>query len=145
MLGRGRGLGPYPYPVSALSIETESERTLFDMETSMAATDELTVLFVDLVNFTALTDVHGDLAGADAASALVAIAVSHLDDETRLVKTLGDRVPLTTATPQRALQTAAAIVEGLHDLDDGFDARVGAHLEDRSHMIGTKDPVGLRR
>ncbi len=94
----------------------------------MAATDEMTILFVDLVNFTALTDVHGDLAGADAASALVGIVVSHLDDETRLVKTLGDGVLLTTATPQRAMQTAAAIVEGLHDLDDGFDARVGAHL-----------------
>lgn len=106
---------------------TRKREEMFDVKTSMAVTGELAVLFVDLVSFTALTEVHGDVAGADAAGALVAIVESHLDGETRLVKTLGDGVLITTPTPLHALQMAASIVEGLHDLDDGFDARAGAH------------------
>jgi adenylate cyclase len=98
-----------------------------EMETTGSAIGELTVLFIDLVRFTALTEVHGDIAGADAASALVEVVADHLGDGARLVKTLGDGVLITTPAPVFALQTAAAVVEGLHDLDIGLDARVGAH------------------
>lgn len=97
------------------------------MNSPTSANDGLAVLFIDLVRFTALTEIHGDLAGANAASALVAVADAHLDGQTRLVKTLGDGLLLTTPTPVLALRTAAAVVEGLHDLNSGFDARVGAH------------------
>ncbi len=97
------------------------------MKCSMPDADELTVVFIDLVRFTSLTDIHGDLAGADAAGALVAAVDESLIDGARLVKTLGDGVLLTTTDPKVALEIAAAVVEGLHDLDNGIDARVGAH------------------
>lgn len=88
---------------------------------------ELTVLFVDLVRFTSLTDVHGDIAGADAADALESVVRSRLVDGSRLVKTLGDGVLVTTQRPTAALELAAGIVQGLHDLAMGFDARGGVH------------------
>lgn len=88
---------------------------------------ELTVLFVDLVRFTALTEVHGDAAGADAASALVELVRDRLESGARLVKTLGDGVLITAQYPALGLSIGAAVVEGLHDLEGGFDARVGAH------------------
>lgn len=85
------------------------------------------MVFVDLVAFTALTDVHGDAAGADAASTLVTIARRSLTGESRLVKSLGDGVLVIAGRPQAGLVCAAAIVEALHDLDDGSDARGGLH------------------
>ena len=84
---------------------------------------DTTVIFVDLVSFTSLTDVHGDEAGADAAEALARMAESIAVDGVRLVTAAGDGVLLIAESPVGGVACAAAIVEGVHDL--GFDARGG--------------------
>ncbi len=84
-----------------------------------------TVMFVDLVRFTSLTDVHGDVVGADIASALRSIVESSLVDGTRMIKTLGDGVLLTASNPVVGVRMVFGIVEGLHDLGIGIDARSG--------------------
>ncbi len=89
-------------------------------------TAEITVLFVDLVRFTSLTSVHGDRAAADAATTLYEITRNALDENARLVKTLGDGVLLTTSSPENGLRCAATIIERLHEHTMGLDARCGA-------------------
>lgn len=85
------------------------------------------VVFVDLVAFTALTDIHGDLAAAVAASLLEGITLQSLPRGSRLVKSLGDGVLLIAETPELGLTCAARIVEALHDSGTGSDARGGVH------------------
>jgi class 3 adenylate cyclase/YHS domain-containing protein len=91
------------------------------------AEGELTVVFVDLVRFTALTDIHGDITAADAASALGEVTSTALGAGDRLVKSVGDGVLLVARSPAAGLRLAGAIIEGLHDLDVGLDARGGVH------------------
>ncbi len=86
---------------------------------------DATVAFVDLVRFTSLTEVHGDIAGADAAEQLDELTRSLLGDRVRLVKALGDGMLLLAEDPVSALLCVAQIVEALHDLNDGSDARAG--------------------
>ena len=90
------------------------------------AASAITVLFVDLVRFTSLTSVHGDQAAADAATTLYEITRSALDENGRLVKTLGDGVLVTTSSPASGLRCAAKIIERLHEHTTGLDARCGA-------------------
>ena len=92
---------------------------------SHGATTEVTVLFVDLVRFTSLTSVHGDQAAADAATILYEITRNSLDENGRLVKTLGDGVLITTSSPANGLRCAATIIERLHEHTMGLDARCG--------------------
>jgi class 3 adenylate cyclase len=89
-------------------------------------TAEITVLFVDLVKYASLTSVHGDQAAADAATTLYEITRNALDENARLVKTLGDGVLLTTSSPANGLRCAATIIEQLHEHATGLDARCGA-------------------
>ena len=103
----------------------EGKPTIGDSDSTTA--DELTVVFVDLVRFTALTDIHGDITAADAASALGEVTGAALGPDDRLVKSVGDGVLLLAPTPAAGLQLAGAIIEGLHDLDVGLDARGGVH------------------
>lgn len=86
---------------------------------------EATVVFVDLVAFSALTDVHGDLAGADAAEAIERSARSRAQPHATFVKAAGDGVLLQSAEPAHGLAVAGAVVEDVHDL--GLDARAGVH------------------
>lgn len=88
---------------------------------------EVSVVFVDLVRFTALTDIHGDTTAADAASALDEVTTAALGAGGRLVKSVGDGVLLVARSPAAGLRLAGAIIEGLHDLDVGLDARGGVH------------------
>lgn len=60
---------------------------------------EAAVAFVDLVSFTALTDVHGDHVGADAAVAVEQSAVRRFGPRVRLVKATGDGVLLQATNP----------------------------------------------
>jgi len=83
-----------------------------------------TIAFVDLISFTSLTNVHGDLAAADAASTLESITTGLMGDTVRLVKTAGDGVLLQASTPADALRTIAKMIERIHE--NGFDARAGA-------------------
>lgn len=95
------------------------------MTTPAATATDLTVVFVDLVRFTSLTDVHGDVAGADAATALEAVARTSLQDCARLVKTLGDGVLFSANEADVALRCSSEIMEGIHGLGMGLDARCG--------------------
>jgi adenylate cyclase len=58
---------------------------------------------------------------------LESIARSCLGGESSVVKTLGDGILLTDPAPLSALKLAVCILEGLHDLGMGVDARCGAH------------------
>lgn len=103
----------------------EDKRTVGD--TDAGAAGELTVVFVDLVRFTSLTDIHGDVTAADAARALGDVTRAALGSDDRLVKSVGDGVLLLAPTPEAGLRLAGSIIEGLHDLDAGLDARGGLH------------------
>ena len=80
--------------------------------------------FVDLIQFTSLTNVHGDLAAADAAGVLESITRGLMGDTVRLIKTAGDGVLLQASTPADALGCIAKMIERIHE--NGFDARAGA-------------------
>jgi len=88
--------------------------------------DPVTALFVDLVRFTSLTEVHGDDAAADAALTLYELARDVALGGVQLVKTLGDGVLLVAPDPVSAIVSAASMIERLHDLAVGLDARGGA-------------------
>ena len=89
--------------------------------------DSGTVMFIDLVRFTSLTDIHGDVAAADAADALAGIARDALVDGTELIKLLGDGVLLIADRPARGLRAVVAIIRELHERSNGLDARGGLH------------------
>jgi adenylate cyclase len=95
-----------------------------------------TIAFVDLIQFTSLTNVHGDLAAADAAGSLESITRELLGDSVRLIKTAGDGVLLQASTPQDGLRCIAKLIERLHEA--GFDARAGA---DHGAVILRNDDV----
>jgi adenylate cyclase len=92
-----------------------------DLDTEAA----VTVLFVDLVRFTSLTEVHGDVTAADASAALERLARGVASRGARMVKSVGDGVLITAESPAAGLLCASAIVEGLHELEMGLDARGG--------------------
>lgn len=81
------------------------------------------IAFVDLVQFTALTDVHGDLAAADAASALSDLAAHVSGPRLRVVKSIGDGVLLEATTRADGLAAVVSVMEGVHE--HGFEARAG--------------------
>ena len=87
---------------------------------------EATIVFLDLVRFTSLTDVHGDLAGADAAGDLAGAATDSLLPGVRLVKTLGDGILLCAPDPETGLRVALSVMEKVHHLGRGLDLRGGA-------------------
>jgi adenylate cyclase len=64
---------------------------------------EVTVGFIDLAGFTALTEAQGDHDAADVATRFAELARSALSDGDRLVKTLGDAVLVTSPEPGAAL------------------------------------------
>lgn len=90
------------------------------------AAAEATIVFLDLVRFTSLTDVHADVAGAGAAGYLVVATRDSLPPGVRLVKTLGDGVLLRAEDPESALRVASSVVEKVHELARGLDLRGGA-------------------
>jgi len=85
---------------------------------------ESTIAFVDIVQFTALTDIHGDLAAADAATGLETITRDLLSDGVSLVKAMGDGVLLSAVSPLDGLRLVVRLIESVHEI--GLDARAGA-------------------
>jgi adenylate cyclase len=65
---------------------------------------EATFAFIDLAGFTALTEEHGDFDAADMATRFADLTRAALGPGDRLVKTLGDAVLVTSATPRAALE-----------------------------------------
>ncbi len=106
----------------------------------------MTVAFIDLVKFTALTDVHGDVAGADAATAIEDIVARRASPHGRLVKTAGDGVLVTAPDALAGLRIASDVIEDVHGL--GLDARAGVHhgpvVERRSDIFGSTVNLAAR-
>lgn len=114
----------------------------------MSGPDRMTVLFVDLVRFTSLTEVHGNEVAADAALELYEIARDVAVDGVELVKTLGDGVLFVMPRPMAAVAAATQVVERLHELARGLDARAGADhgvvTERGGDVFGTTVNVAAR-
>ena len=86
-----------------------------------------TVVFVDLVRFTSLADIHGDITAADAAQTLARTVRDSLAEGAELLKLLGDGALVLAAEPVEGLRTAATVVERLHDDKTGLNVRGGLH------------------
>ena len=71
-------------------------------------TTQLTILFADLSGFTALTETHGDGDAADVVARLYELAQASLNDDARLVKTIGDAVMIVSTGPGSAVSTTAS-------------------------------------
>ena len=72
---------------------------------------ELTVLFIDLAGFTALTEAHGDDHAADLAVRFSELVQEELASSDRLVKTIGDAVLVLSSDPSTGLALAGRILE----------------------------------
>ena len=87
-----------------------------------------TVVFLDLVRFTSLADIHGDVSAADAADTLARTVRGSLSENMWLVKLLGDGALVIAERPADGLRTAVSVVERLHDGSTGLDVRGGIHF-----------------
>ncbi|MGH7860311.1 MAG: adenylate/guanylate cyclase domain-containing protein [Candidatus Binatia bacterium] len=87
----------------------------------------LSVAFVDLAGFTALTEAHGDEDAAGLAERFVDLARGELDHGDRLVKGIGDAVMLASSGPDQALELVGRILERLHVEPNFPVARAGIH------------------
>src|SRR5579872_7075831 len=64
---------------------------------------EATFGFIDLAGFTALTEAYGDFDAADMATRFAQLTREALGEGDHLIKTIGDAVLVTSATPEGAL------------------------------------------
>lgn len=74
-------------------------------------TTELTVAFVDLAGFTALTEVHGDTHAADLGERFIELTGDSLGPEDRIAKTIGDGIMLTSPTPSTGVRLVRRIID----------------------------------
>lgn len=93
----------------------------------MSRPSTATVVFVDLVRFTSLADIHGDVTAADAAQTLARIVRESLAGSAELIKLLGDGALVISGEPIDGLRTAATVVERLHDDKTRLNVRGGLH------------------
>ncbi len=91
------------------------------------AAEERTIVFVDLAGFTALTETHGDEQAADLVEQFVSLTREALGPEDRLIKSIGDAVMLTAATPGAALESLGRLLEGCYATADFPLPRAGLH------------------
>ena len=84
---------------------------------------DVAIAFVDLVQFTALTDIHGDAVAAEAATTLSELAVALSGPRLRVVKSIGDGVLLEAETRADGVAAVVGVMEGVHE--HGFEARAG--------------------
>ena len=95
---------------------------------------EYTIVFADLVGYTALTEAHGDRQGADVALRFFELAKAALVGSARIVKTLGDGVMIVASDVADALSTA-----------DQLSAAVEAEPKFPALRIGVHRGVGARK
>lgn len=96
-------------------------------EGGQAELANMALAFVDLAGFAAFTEAHGDIAAADIADQLVAIAKSALGGKDRLVKAIGDAVLLLSTDATAALILVQKIFEAC-EADARFpDLRAAVH------------------
>lgn len=109
---------------------------------------EATFCFVDLAGFSALTETHGDHAGADLAQRFAAMTQSALRDDGRLVDTVGDAVFLVSETPARMLHAVARLWREAEATPDFPAVRAGIHNGDAvlrdGRWFGTSVNVAAR-
>lgn len=79
----------------------------------LAGTDT-TIVFLDLSQFTSLTDTHGDTVAIEVVDRFVAAVHVAVGTRGRVVKTLGDGVLLDFHDPSAAIEVAATVTETLH-------------------------------
>ncbi|MFI9508082.1 adenylate/guanylate cyclase domain-containing protein [Nocardia sp. NPDC052566] len=90
-------------------------------------TAPLAVSFVDLVGYTAITETHGDELAADMAQELADIAIDQLAPGDRLVKTMGDAVLISSASPVSGIELLQRISECCARASRPLDIHAGAH------------------
>lgn len=109
---------------------------------------EATFCFVDLAGFSALTETHGDDAGADLAQRFAAMTQSALRDDGRLVDTVGDAVFLASETPAQMLRAVARLWREAETTPDFPAVRAGIHHGDAvlrdGRWFGTSVNVAAR-
>jgi class 3 adenylate cyclase len=88
---------------------------------------EATFCFVDLAGFTALTETHGDRAAADLVERFLALVEASLNDETRIVDTIGDAVLTISPSPDEALDFLARLFTKVATEPDFPVLRAGLH------------------
>lgn len=76
------------------------------------SSEGLTVGFVDLAGYTALTEFHGDILAADLAARFAQLANESLEPGERLVKTIGDAVMLCAPTPVDGVALVGRVCAG---------------------------------
>jgi len=88
---------------------------------------ERTVAFVDLVGFTTLTDVHGDVEAVHVLDRFVGDVTSVLGRSDELVKSIGDAVMLVSPGPRDAIGLLGRVLEAAHAQHHFPDLRCGVH------------------
>lgn len=91
------------------------------------ASNERTVVLVDLAGFTALTETHGDEQAADLAESFVAMTQKALGSDDRLIKAIGDAVMITSPTPAVALELLTRLLAECYSTKDFPIPRAGLH------------------
>jgi len=103
---------------------------------------------VDLAGFSALTEAHGDEAGADLAQRFAAMTQAALCDEAEVVDTIGDAVFLVSETASKMIHAVVRLWEAADAAPDFPALRAGLHhgeavLRD-SRWFGTSVNIAAR-
>ena len=88
---------------------------------------EATFCFVDLAGFSALTETHGDDAGADLARRFSAMTDAALGHGPKIVDTVGDAVFLVSETPSQMIHALVRLWEAADATPDFPALRAGLH------------------
>lgn len=109
---------------------------------------QATFCFVDMAGFSALTEAHGDDAGARFAIRFAELVADALAAEGRLVKTIGDAVLVTTPLPEHAIRFVSRLWAVTRDEPDFPVLRAGLHhgdaVERRSDVFGAAVNLAAR-
>ncbi|MEO6028328.1 MAG: adenylate/guanylate cyclase domain-containing protein [Candidatus Binatia bacterium] len=88
---------------------------------------EATFSFIDLAGFTALTEAHGDESAADLVLRFGELVRGTLDDNSRLVKSIGDAVLVTFPRPEAALVSLTRLWTRTKEEPAFLALRAGVH------------------
>ncbi len=88
---------------------------------------EATFCFVDLAGFSALTETHGDDAGADLARRFSVMTDAALGGDAKIVDTIGDAVFLVSETPSGVIHAVVRLWEAADATPEFPALRAGLH------------------
>lgn len=97
------------------------------MDTDLVTPTTTTVIFADLVGYSAATEAHGDDTAAALALRLADLAATSCDPEAgdRLVKSIGDAVLCVSTSPENGLRLAARLNQAVLSEDHFPSLRTG--------------------